>query len=260
KKAYGPNYDFLPHYNAADQPPPIVQHNVAEEHPRPQALTGSRRNSAVENQLKTPRTTPTLSGGQPCPCHKAAASSAEPKQHTCDREFWDTPTISLRQTGPRDQLPVRPLLRGAMQYLQTAHSRRSSPTAGMTSPYPDAYQQTHIHPKHHWRSEKKTTQKTKTRETAQTHHEDNVRQEAPSQKSSQVPRGSRERRAVACGGGNNKEEANRIRPSQTSLATAKARPSNSTATTWANLGRYGHNYDEVDVLLYNLCLNIESAL
>ncbi|BHF63349.1 tudor domain-containing protein 3 [Sparganum proliferum] len=97
-------------------------------------------------------------------------------------------------------------------------------------------------------------------ETAQTHHEaaDNVRQEALSRRSSQASRGPRDRRIVACG---SKDEADQVRSSRATLATTKTTPSNtSTPTTRANVGRYGHNYDEVDVLLYNLCLNIESAL
>ncbi|BHF63353.1 hypothetical protein SprV_0200634500 [Sparganum proliferum] len=233
--------------------PPVAQHNVAQGN-RVQALADSKRNSAVESQAKSQRTT--LYGGQPCLCHKAASSIQESKRHTCDREFWDTPTISLRQTGPRDQVPVRPLLRGAMQYLQTAHSRRPSP-ATVTLSQPDP---AHAHPKQHWRGGKKTSQKTRSRETAQTHHEaaDNVRQEALSRRSSQASRGPRDRRIVACG---SKDEADRVRSSRATLATTKTTPSNpSTPTTRANVGRYGHNYDEVDVLLYNLCLNIESAL
>nr|VZI37656.1 unnamed protein product [Spirometra erinaceieuropaei] len=232
--------------------PPFAQHNVAQGN-RVQALADSKRNSAVEGQAKSQRTT--LYGGQPCLCHRAA-SSMESKQHTCDREFWDTPTISLRQARPRDQVPVRPLLRGAMQYLQTAHSGRPSSVSGTLS-QPDPAQ---AHPKQHWRGGKKTSQKTRGRETAQTHHEapDNVRQEALSRRSSQVLRGPRDRRIVACG---SKDEADRVRSSRAILATSKTTPSNpSTPTTRANVGRYGHNYDEVDVLLYNLCLNIESAL
>ncbi|VDL85470.1 unnamed protein product [Schistocephalus solidus] len=309
--------------------PPVTEHSATGGHHQPQALIGTRRNSAVEKQPKAQRAT--LAGGQPCLCHKAT-SSMDSKRHTCGTESWDTPTISLRQTGPRGQLPVRPLLRGAMQYLQTAHSRRSSPTTGALL-FPGAYEEAHIHAKPHLRSGRKTTQKIQSRETAQTHHEgvmhkgdfrrdgmqgplrkafiiviglylllsgtaspglsekqleevgcrmrarspaasatsqvcatvrssqgiqpDNARQEAHPQRISQVSRGSRDRRTVACG---SKDEFDRIRSSQATLTTAKTMTSNPTATTRANLGRYGHNYDEVDVLLYNLCLNIESAL